>query len=325
MSGKPNGHASDSHVSRYHSPPVTIVIPHYNYADLIGDALISVQQQTHKNLTCIIVDDHSEASQFEEVCRLVAEIGDSRFSLIRNEENMGMVHSIYRGLQLGGTSFVTVLDPDDRYAPTFIEKMLAVHLNKLVFCPLACCDQFLLKIGEGIITSTQNAGRFKAQDDEEAENALYEKHGFHKFISPLEKGWHWTTTSSMMFRADALDLFRPTKTLAYKGYGDAFCAYGAHMLGGTLLLREPLVYRGLHGRNDFISRSVFSLWQRQYKDIAEPLTDSVKMDVAEAFLMNRGMQMFNTDSILDVLSSQFTEAELEQLAARVPNAKGLLA
>ena len=38
---------------------VSIVIPNYNRANLIGETLDSIIQQTYENWECIIVDDRS--------------------------------------------------------------------------------------------------------------------------------------------------------------------------------------------------------------------------------------------------------------------------
>ena len=51
-----------------------------------------------------------------------------------------------------------------------------------------------------------------------------------------------------MFRRAALNLMRPYRPLGYKIQADAYLAQGAHLLGGTLFLTKPLIYRGIHRR-----------------------------------------------------------------------------
>ena len=58
----------------------------------------------------------------------------------------------------------------------------------------------------------------------EIERQMFTEFGFHRYIPPIEEGWHSTTTSSMMFRTDALKLIKPNRKLAYKGHGDAYFA-----------------------------------------------------------------------------------------------------
>ena len=71
-------------VTKYHNPRVAVVITHYNYSDCIGEALVSVQQQTHANFTCLIVDDCSDDAHFRAVQDELASLADSRFKLVRN-------------------------------------------------------------------------------------------------------------------------------------------------------------------------------------------------------------------------------------------------
>ena len=44
---------------------VSIVIPNYNRANLIGETLDSIIQQTYENWECIIVDDRSTDGSIE--------------------------------------------------------------------------------------------------------------------------------------------------------------------------------------------------------------------------------------------------------------------
>jgi glycosyltransferase involved in cell wall biosynthesis len=312
--------------AKFHAPSVTVVIPHYNYSEFIGDALLSVREQGYLNLACVVVDDCSDDGHRERLEAEFARHADDRFTLVHMAKNMGQVHAIYRGMAERPSQFLCVLDPDDRYAPDFVERMLAVHLNPHVFCPVVSCDQYLLKIGDGIITATQYTHGPERMGSawEESEEACHAAYGFHRFLAPTEPGWHWSTTSSIMFRTDALKLIAPVGPLPYKGQGDSWCANGAHMLGGSLLLRQPLVYRGLHTRNDFIGNVIFSMWQKLEREGVEHLSDPVKIDVVRAFFENGSDRYFRRDAVRRLLLSQFQGAELHRLCLKVPQAAALI-
>ena len=237
----------DSIVDKYHRPRVSVVVSHYNYSDFLFDALKSVQQQTYENFSCVVVDDFSKDHHFQSARESVGDLGDARFRIIRNASNSGQVQTFYHGIDEVESAFVSLLDPDDRYAPNFLECMLTAHLSSAIFCPLVCCEQHLTK-SDGILTSLQKHWGLSFFEQERAEREVrcFETNGFHRFVYPTENGWHWTTSSSMLFRTDALKLIRPKKKLTYNAHADAYCAQGAHMLGGTILLNKPLVYRGLH-------------------------------------------------------------------------------
>jgi glycosyltransferase involved in cell wall biosynthesis len=323
-------------VKKYHTPKVAVIIPHYEYyAEFITDALLSVQQQTHQNLTCVVVDDCSSAGEFQKVRRAVDLLDDKRFSLIRADENKGQIPSVYRGLEETDADFVCILDPDDRYAPDFLARMLGVHLNPWVYCPVACCDQYLLNLSGGVIAGTcYHDNRIELSAGAiETEQSLLSKFGFHQFIPPTEPGWHWTSTSSIMFRSDALRYFRPFRTLPYKGEADSYCAQGAHMLGGSLFLREPLVYRGLHKKNAFIRNSIFSVYQKMPRNNANQFAELCKtgalnlckIDAVEAFLHNGGLEMFDLSSVRQLIAAQFRGDAFDDLLRAVPQVADLFA
>jgi glycosyltransferase involved in cell wall biosynthesis len=211
-------------VSKYHAPLIAVIIPHYEYyADFITDALLSVRQQTHGNFSCIVVDDGSSAGSFQTIRRAVEALEDKRFSVVRSEENRGQVPAVYRGLEETDADFACILDPDDRYRPDFLERMLSLHLNPWVFCPVASCDQYLLNLRGGVISGTYYHDNRLELSPEEVERELsqFSRYGFHKFTPPIEPGWHWTSTSSMMFRSDALKYLRPFRKLSYNVIADA--------------------------------------------------------------------------------------------------------
>jgi glycosyltransferase involved in cell wall biosynthesis len=313
-------------VLAYHTPSITVIVPHFNLSEFLSDALISVRQQTYTNFRCIVVDDKSAPVHSRLAREAVRKLRDTRFRFVQAPANGGMVKAIYLGIDEAPASFTCVLDPDDRYAPEFLERMLAVHLNRFAFCPIACCDQYLYQIGDGIITSTQRTNRLEllGTEADALEEVLFARCGFHRFVPPIEAGWHWSSTSSMMFRTEALRLIRPKRKLTYKGQGDDYCANGAHMLGGSLLLHEPLVYRGLHDRNDFITRNIMSMWQRSARDGAIPMSDVAKIDVVEAFFANEGMKYFDPLDIREVFLGQFKDEQLNRLMDAVPEARSLL-
>lgn len=316
----------DSVVAAYHHPKIVIVVPHYNLSEYLHEALLSVQQQTYRNFACVIVDDCSDPMHANTAAGVVLDLHDDRFRFMQSPRNKGMVHAIYQGMDQVEASFICVLDPDDRYSHQFLQRMLDLHLNRFLFCPIACCDQYYHRLADGIITSTQRTDWTDMLESNvgQPENELYEKYGFHKFVPPWESGWHWSSTSSMMFRTEALKLFRPLRDLDYRGQGDDYCANGAHMLGGSLLLRQPLVYRGLHQHNDFVTSQIFSMWQRPQRIGVESKSEIAKRDVIEAFFANNGIALFEPDRIAKLILSHFRDQALEDLLVKVPAVRDML-
>ena len=95
-------------------PRVSVVIPTYNRADLIGETLQSVARQTFTDLECIVVDDGSTDNTDEVVAAFIAR--DPRFRYVR-QANASATVARNHGLALAGGEYVAFVDSDDHFAP----------------------------------------------------------------------------------------------------------------------------------------------------------------------------------------------------------------
>jgi glycosyltransferase involved in cell wall biosynthesis len=90
---------------------VSVVIPCYNQARFLGEAIDSVLSQGYTDLEIIVVDDGSKDGTKEVASHYARE--DPRVSLIR-QENRGLAAARNRGLAEAGGEYVVFLDSDDR-------------------------------------------------------------------------------------------------------------------------------------------------------------------------------------------------------------------
>jgi len=273
--------------TRWHKPLVSIIITHYNYSDHVVDAILSLLDQSHVNWECVIVDDASDQQHSRALTNIVEDLADDRITVRLLGRNGGQVPAFFAGLERTSGDFVCLLDPDDRYAPTFIEEALAAHLNLSVMCPILSTEQILITqqgiIGAGLrpdmhIARMRRFGKYLEVAEPEKPKLLY--------IPASVRGWHWTATSALMFRRAALNYLKPHKQFPFRRCADGYLAQGSHALGGTLFLQKGLVYRQLHNRNSWIDMKVYSSFQNKKRASGEIWAGVAYLDALEAIEAN---------------------------------------
>jgi glycosyltransferase involved in cell wall biosynthesis len=103
---------------------VTVVIPNYNYARYLPDAVHSALSQHGVNVDVIIVDDASTDNSLEVASKLAAQ--DNRVCVLVHEKNAGPVTTFNDGLAKARGEFLVRLDADDILTPGSLERAVAV-------------------------------------------------------------------------------------------------------------------------------------------------------------------------------------------------------
>jgi glycosyltransferase involved in cell wall biosynthesis len=108
---------------RHAMPTVSVITPAYNVAAYLGEAIESVLAQTFGDFELIVVDDGSTDTTFQ----LATEYArtDSRIRLVR-QENRGISSARNYALRMATGSFLAILDGDDVWLPTYLERQLAI-------------------------------------------------------------------------------------------------------------------------------------------------------------------------------------------------------
>ncbi len=102
---------------------ISVVVPFYNNAALLGDCLASIAAQTYRNLQVVIVDDGSTDGSAAIARDQVA--ADPRFELI-SQQNAGPGAARNRGVAAATGEFLAFVDADDLLPPDAYATMLAV-------------------------------------------------------------------------------------------------------------------------------------------------------------------------------------------------------
>lgn len=100
---------------------VSVIMPVYNGADLIRDAIESILAQTYRDLELIVIDDGSK----DDTAAVVESIEDPRIRLVR-QENQGVAASRNNGVALARGPIIAFLDHDDAWVPDKLERQLAM-------------------------------------------------------------------------------------------------------------------------------------------------------------------------------------------------------
>ena len=102
------------------NPNVSVVIPTYNRAHLIGRAIKSVLDQTYQDFEIIVVDDDSTDNTEEVVKRF----NDSRIHYIRHKQNRGGAVARNTGIKAARGKYIAFQDSDDEWLPEKLEKQI---------------------------------------------------------------------------------------------------------------------------------------------------------------------------------------------------------
>ena len=115
------------------APMVSVIMPAYNSAAYISEAIGSVLQQTYPHWELLVIDDAST----DNTISLVEEQSkrDSRIKLTKNIDNQGPGFSRNAGIEVAKGDFIAFLDSDDLWLPVKLERQLnLMKENDLTMC-----------------------------------------------------------------------------------------------------------------------------------------------------------------------------------------------
>jgi glycosyltransferase involved in cell wall biosynthesis len=107
---------------------ISVVIPCYNYARFLTEAVKSIQQQTYTHWECLIVNDGSTDDSLQVAQTLAA--NNSRIRVI-DQKNQGLSAARNAGILAASGDFIQLLDADDLLvANKFETQLLAFRANE---------------------------------------------------------------------------------------------------------------------------------------------------------------------------------------------------
>lgn len=98
-------------------PRLTVLMPTYNVAPWVEEAIHSVLNQTFRDFELLVVDDGST----DATIKYVRAINDERIRIAAFTDNVGLAENLNRGLDLIDTELVARMDGDDIAEPDWLE------------------------------------------------------------------------------------------------------------------------------------------------------------------------------------------------------------
>lgn len=251
------------------APSVSIIITNYNYEQYIADAIQSVANQDYQNFECIIVDDASTDNSFEVITEYLNKLGDARFRCLRLGKNSGQMAAFKVGLENTTGQFVGFLDADDLYFPDFITKHIEAHLNHSFSAGFTASDTIQIDENNAALEGTfrllhkETRGLNAEQNIQPIpkknvvkiqDGSIISPDSEHSELSYIDRnfeGFHWSATSSLVFRRDLLELIAPADTDATRICADYYFVNYCHQLTGSITISSAHSAYRLHRKNNF--------------------------------------------------------------------------
>lgn len=119
---------------------VSVVIPTYKRADMLGRAIDSVLEQTYSELEVIVVDDNDPGSEYrkktEQFMRKYE--SNSKVIYIKHEKNKNGAAARNTGIKCSKGKYIALLDDDDFFYPLKIEKQVNFLDNSKEYSAVYC-------------------------------------------------------------------------------------------------------------------------------------------------------------------------------------------
>jgi glycosyltransferase involved in cell wall biosynthesis len=166
------------------NPVVSIIMPTYNRANMIGMAIDSVLKQTYKNWELLIIDNESTDNTKDIVEKFLASDKRIKYHNVKKNLIIGIASYLNYGIDISTGKYIARLDDDDEWCdPNKLEKQINfLEENK----------DYVIVGGGAIMVDGNRKEMFKffkrETDSEIRNNALY--------ANPF---WH----NTVLFRKDA--------------------------------------------------------------------------------------------------------------------------
>jgi len=125
------------------APKITVLMPAYNAAKYIGEAIASVLGQTFADFELVIVNDGST----DDTLAVINTLNDSRIIVI-SQPNQGVASALNTGLQHSRARYIARFDADDICHPQRLEKQYCFLQNNPDYILVGSDADYILENGD---------------------------------------------------------------------------------------------------------------------------------------------------------------------------------
>jgi len=146
---------------------VSIILPTYNRSGMINRAILSVLNQTYKDIELIIVDDFSQ--DWEVTYDFLQNLNDNRVKYIRHNKNMNGAVSRNTGIDKAQGGFIAFIDSDDEWDIDKLEKqvdcLMSYGSNVILSCRSRVIRRKFIEILPRSLYKGENLSEYLFVDD----------------------------------------------------------------------------------------------------------------------------------------------------------------
>lgn len=107
------------------TPQISIILPAYNAEQYLSVAIESILRQTFYDFEFIIINDGSS----DNTENIILSYKDPRIRFIKNEQNLKLIKTLNKGIDLARGKYIARMDADDIALPTMLEECFKFFEN----------------------------------------------------------------------------------------------------------------------------------------------------------------------------------------------------
>ena len=108
---------------------VSVIMPYYRKKEYVENAIISVENQSYKNIELIIIYDDDDINDFKFLKNITQKYNNIK--ILKNDHNIGAGLSRNKGIKNANGNLIAFIDADDFWYSEKIEKQIS-YLNEKI-------------------------------------------------------------------------------------------------------------------------------------------------------------------------------------------------